>query len=156
MPKSTRFFTYSTLDLNFFLTNTFLLIFFFLYLSFEKEHGQIQHEGQGCLQTLEIQKGNRRRAKKETVLNGSVTLESKYDGHRIIFIFGDWSQVIVAIATFKAVAHPIRNEQQTDSCRHFIAVMMHRNRIEGGSCCRPVFKAAVSNMMRSQLMWLQH
>lgn len=87
-------------------------MFFFLYLSFEKERGQIKHEGQGCLQTLEIQKGNRRRARKETVLYGSETLESKYDAHRIIFIFGDWSQVIVAtilIATFKAVAHPIRN-----------------------------------------------
>lgn len=45
-------------------------MFFFLYLSFEKERGQIKHEGQGCLQTLEIQKGNRRRARKETVLYG--------------------------------------------------------------------------------------
>lgn len=63
-----------------------MLIFFFLYLSFEKERGQIKHEGQGCLQTLEIQKGNRRRARKETVLYGSETLESKHDGHRIIFI----------------------------------------------------------------------
>lgn len=54
-------------------------MFFFLYLSFEKERGQIKHEGQGCLQTLEIQrKGN---------CPLWLTLESKYDAHRIIFIF---------------------------------------------------------------------
>lgn len=63
LPKSTRFVTYSTLDLHFF-NKYFLLIFFFLYLSFEKDPGQFKHEGQGCLQTLEIQKGDRRRVRK--------------------------------------------------------------------------------------------